>query len=134
MRWGDGDLKLPTDCLAGSFIGRCRTAPNVVMVPETIRSDRTTSGTSVLHPEPVTIAHAENYVTSLRSAFVGSSDQRQAKIQEQVRSTAQQLESCCYISRIVREVTNLIRMAFSCCGKFEPEFLSLPPEVITGAM
>lgn len=137
MRWGDGDLKFarPIAWLV-ALLDDAVLPLMIVNGSETIESDRTTQGHRVLHPEPVTIAQAENYVTSLRSAFVEvDPDQRQAKIQEQVKSTAQHLEGHIAIyPELLAEVTNLVEWPSAVVGKFDPEFLSLPPEVIITVM
>ena len=137
MRWGNGDLKFARPIVwLVALLDDAVLPLTIVNGSETIRSDRTTQGHRVLHPEPVTIAQAENYVTSLRSAFVEvDPDQRQVKIQEQVKSTAQQVEGHVAIyPELLAEVTNLVEWPSAVVGKFDPEFLSLPPEVITTVM
>jgi glycyl-tRNA synthetase beta chain len=137
MHWGDGDLKFarPIGWLV-ALLDEAVLPLTLVNGSETIKSDRTSQGHRVLHPEPVTISQSDDYVPSLRSAFVEvNPDQRQAKIQEQVQSAAQQLEGHVAIyPELLEEVTNLVEWPSAVVGKFEPEFLSLPPEVITTVM
>lgn len=137
MRWGDGDLKFsrPISWLV-ALLDDAVLPIQIVNGSETINSDRTSQGHRVLHPEPVTIAQPEDYVTSLCSAFVEVDlDQRRAKIQEQVQSTAQQLAGNVAIyPELLKEVTNLVEWPSAVVGKFAPEFLNLPPEVITTVM
>ncbi len=137
MRWGDGDLKFsrPINWLV-ALLDDALLPIKIVNGSETINSDRISQGHRVLHPEPVTISQAESYVTSLHSAFVEVDlEQRRAKIQEQVQSAAQQLAGHVAIyPELLNEVTNLVEWPSALVGKFAPEFLNLPPEVITTVM
>ncbi|MBW4640055.1 MAG: glycine--tRNA ligase subunit beta [Gloeocapsa sp. UFS-A4-WI-NPMV-4B04] len=137
MRWGDGELKFsrPIAWLI-ALLDQAVLPIEIVNGSETIKSDRISLGHRVLHPEPVTISQPDDYVTNLRSAFIEvEPDQRQARIQEQVKSTAQQLAGDVAIyPELLAEVTNLVEWPSAVVGKFDPEFLSLPPEVITTVM
>lgn len=137
MRWGDGELKFsrPIAWLI-ALLDQAVLPIEIVNGSETIKSDRISLGHRVLHPEPVTISQPDDYVTNLRSAFIEVDlDQRQARIQEQVKSTAQQLAGDVAIyPELLAEVTNLVEWPSAVVGKFDPEFLSLPPEVITTVM
>lgn len=137
MRWGDGDLKFsrPITWLV-ALLNEAVLPIQLSNGSETIKSDRLSQGHRVLHPEPVTIPQAADYLTTLRSAFVEvDHSERQAKIQEQVKSTAQQLDGHIAIyPELLEEVTNLVEWPSPVVGKFDPEFLSLPPEVTTTVM
>jgi len=89
-----------------------------------------------LHPEPVTIPQAADYVTRLRSAFIEVDlDERKTKIKEQIQSAAQNLDGHIAIyPDLLAEVTNLVEWPSVVVGKFDQEFLSLPAEVITTVM
>ena len=136
MRWGDGDLRFsrPIRWLV-ALLDR-DVLPIQLVNAETIESDRISQGHRVLHPAPVTIPAAADYVTKLRSAFVEvDTSERQAKIQEQVQSTAQQLDGYAILyPELLAEVTNLVEWPSAVVGNFDPEFLNLPPEVITTVM
>ena len=136
MRWGDGDLRFsrPIRWLV-ALLDR-DVLPIQLVNAETIESDRISQGHRVLHPAAVTIPAAADYVTRLRSAFVEvDASERQAKIQEQVQSTAQQLDGHATLNpELLAEVTNLVEWPSAVVGNFDPEFLNLPPEVITTVM
>jgi len=137
MRWGDGDLKFPRPISSLVALLDDAVLPiQLVNGSETIKADRISWGHRVLHPEPVIIPQADDYITKLRSAFVELDPaERQAKIQEQVQATAQQLDGHIFIyPELLQEVTNLVEWPSAVVGKFDPEFLSLPPEVITTVM
>jgi glycyl-tRNA synthetase beta chain len=137
MRWGDGDVRfsrpirwlvallddavLPIELLNGS---------------ETVKSDRISQGHRVLHPNTVTIAEATDYITALRSAYViVDSDERATIIRQKINESAQKLGGYAEIyPDLLEEVTNLVEFPSSVIGKFEPEFLELPTEVITTVM
>ncbi len=137
MRWGDGDLKfsrpirwlvvllddavLPLELVSGS---------------ETINSDRISRAHRILHPEPVTIPQATDYISTLRSGFVVvDAEERVNTIKEQIQSSVQHLDGYVDIyPDLLAEVTNLVEWPSAVVGKFEPDFLNLPTEVITTVM
>lgn len=137
MRWGNGDLKFPRPIEKLVALLDDAVLPiELVNGSKTIKSDRITQGHRVLHPEPVTISQANDYVTSLRTAYVDvNHDERKHKIIEQVRSAVQHLDGYVNIyPDLLKEVTNLIEWSSVVVGKFDSEFLNLPPEVITTVM
>ena len=137
MRWGDGDLKFSRPIVwLVALLDEAVLPIEIVNASETIKSDRISMGHRVLHPATVSISQATDYITSLRSAFVEVDvAARQAKIKEQVQTTAQQLDGDVEIyPELLEEVTNLVEFPSAVVGKFDPEFLSLPPEVITTVM
>jgi len=137
MRWGDGDIKFPRPISwLVALLDQAVLPIQLVNGSETIKSDRISWGHRILHPEPVIIPQATDYVTNLHSAFIEVDPaERQAKIQEQIQSAAQQLDGHIAIySNLLEEVTNLVEWPSAVVGKFDPEFLSLPPEVITTVM
>ncbi len=137
MRWGDGDLRFSRPIVwLVALLDDAVLPIEIVNGSETIISDRLSFGHRVLHPQRVTIPQATDYVTCLQRAFVevdGSA--RKAKIQEQVQTSAQQLDGHVDIyPDLLEEVTNLVEFPNTVVGKFDPEFLSLPSEVITTVM
>ncbi len=137
MRWGDGDLKFPRRIERLVALLDDTVLPiTLINGSETIKSDRITSGHRVLHPQPVTLNKASDYVSSLRSAFVDVDEkERLAKIQEQVESAARDLGgNLANYPQLLEEITNLVEWPSAVVGKFDEEFLLLPPEVITTVM
>ncbi len=137
MRWGDGDLKFPRRIERLVALLDDTVLPiELINGSETIKSDRITSGHRVLHPQPVIFNNATDYVSSLRSAFVDVDvTERLAKIQEQVESAARNLGgNLANYPELLTEVTNLVEWSSAVVGKFDEEFLNLPPEVITTVM
>lgn len=137
MRWGDGDLKFsrPIRWLV-ALLDDTVLPVELVSGSETIESDRITYGHRILHPEPVTIPQATNYVQCLHSAYViVDPDQRQSSIQKQVEAAAQTLRGYTPLyDDLLAEVTNLVEWPTAVVGTFEPHFLNLPPEVVTTVM
>ena len=137
MRWGDGDVRFSRP------IAWLVTLLDDVVLPveiengsEIIKSDRISHTHRVLHPEPVTINHANDYANSLRSAFVEvDPEARKAKIKAQIESIYQQQNGYTEIyPDLLAEVTNLVEWPTAVLGKFDDEFLVLPPEVTTTVM
>ena len=137
MRWGDGDLRFPRP------IRWLVTLLDTEVLPielengaETIKSDRITRGHRILHPEPVTIPQAADYVPCLHSAYVAvAPNERRSKIQAQVKAEAEKLGGYASISEeLLAEVTNLVEWPTAVVGKIDSEFLILPSEVVTTVM
>ncbi len=137
MRWGDGDARFsrPIRWLV-ALLDETVLPLELVNGSKTIQSDRISQGHRVLHPEPVTIAQATDYVTDLKSAYVTvDPEERSNLIKEQVKAVAENLGGYTVIyPDLLAEVTNLVEYPSAVVGKFEPEFLELPTEVITEVM
>lgn len=137
MHWGDGDLRFPRPIRSLVALLDGDVLPfELVNGSETIKSDRISQGHRVLHPEPVTISQATDYVQSLHSAYVAVEvDERRRRIGQGIQEAAQQLGgNAPMYPDLWEEVTNLVEWPTAVVGRFEPEFLSLPPEVVTEVM
>ncbi|HZG37271.1 MAG TPA: glycine--tRNA ligase subunit beta [Nodosilinea sp.] len=132
MRWGDGDLRFPRP------IRWLVALMDSDVLPLTLKngsmvcvSDRVSQGHRVLHPAPVPLRRAQDYVEALRSAYVEIDPAaRRLLIQRQVEEAAKPLGGVPMMSSaLLDEVTNLVEWPTAVVGKFDPEFLELPPEV-----
>ncbi|MDZ8079015.1 MAG: glycine--tRNA ligase subunit beta [Nostoc sp. DcaGUA01] len=137
MRWGDGDARFsrPIRWLV-ALLDDTVLPLELVNGSKTIQSDRISQGHRVLHPQPVTITQAINYVTTLKEAYVTVDPEERANlIAEQVNTVAEKLGGNTVIyPDLLEEVTNLVEYPSAVVGKFEPEFLELPTEVVTEVM
>ncbi len=137
MRWGDGDARFsrPIRWLV-ALLDETVLPLELVNGSKKIQSDRISQGHRVLHPNPITIAQATDYVTTLKFAYVTVDPEERANlIKEQVKTVAQNLGGYTVIyPDLLAEVTNLVEYPSIVVGKFEPEFLELPTEVITEVM
>ncbi|WP_375499251.1 glycine--tRNA ligase subunit beta [uncultured Nostoc sp.] len=137
MRWGNGDARFsrPIRWLV-ALLDETVLPLELVNGSKTIQSDRISQGHRVLHPDPVTIAQATDYLTALKSAYVTVDPEERANIiKEQVITVAENLGGYTVIyPDLLEEVTNLVEYPSAVVGKFEPEFLELPTEVITEVM
>ncbi|WP_019506310.1 glycine--tRNA ligase subunit beta [Pleurocapsa sp. PCC 7319] len=137
MRWGDGDLRFPRPIRWLVALWEREVLPlELVNGSETISSDRLSRGHRVLYPEQVTIPHATDYVSTLRTAYVDvDSRVRKEKIQAEIIAEANNLAGKAEIyPDLLAEVVNLVEYPTAVTGKFEAEFLKLPTEVITTVM
>ncbi len=132
MRWGDGELKFPRP------IRGLVTLLDDVLLPVTIQngsevcvSDRTLAGHRVLHPEPVTLSHAQDYVSALAAAYVSVDPAvRRVIILEQIGAIAASVEGEAVINDdLLAEVVDLVEWPTVLIGKFDDEFLALPDQV-----
>ncbi len=134
MRWADGDLKFPRPIRSIVALLDDTVLPiTLVSGSDTVKSDRISQGHRVLHPQPVSIPRAEDYVEFLRAACVEvDRQQRKTQIQAQVEAAATKQGGYADITDdLLEEVTDLVEWPNAVVGKFDDEFLILPPEVIT---
>ncbi|MBD2066847.1 glycine--tRNA ligase subunit beta [Leptolyngbya sp. FACHB-671] len=137
MRWGDGDLRFPRPIRWLVTLLDDTVLPiTLVNGSESCTSDRTSQVHRVLHPQPINISAASDYLANLRSGFVEADpEQRKTKIQSQVQVAAKELGGSASVSpNLLQEVTNLVEWPTAVVGKFDPDFLELPAEVIITEM
>ncbi|MDF5710114.1 MAG: glycine--tRNA ligase subunit beta [Nostoc sp. S4] len=137
MRWGDGDARFSRPIRWLIALLDDKVLPlELVNGSKTIHSDRLTQGHRVLHPQPVTITQATDYIITLKEAYVTVDPEERANlITEQVNTVAKKLGGYTVIyPDLLEEVTNLVEYPSAVVGKFEPEFLELPTEVVTEVM
>ena len=137
MRWGSGD---------GRFSRPIRTLVTLLdgdILPlelnngeKIVKSDRISRTHRVLHPEPVSISHATEYVKTLASGYVNVPPENRAEIiTNQVKAAAEKLGGYTPIyPDLLAEVVNLVEYPTAVIGQFEEDFLNLPKEVITEVM
>jgi glycyl-tRNA synthetase beta chain len=139
MRWGDGDIRFsrPIRWLV-ALLDEAVLPIQLVSGSKAIDSDRVSRGHRVLcqQTDGVPITHANAYAESLRSAGVEVDPQhRQTTIRQQVEAAAKQVSGVADIPEdLLAEVTDLVEWPTAVVGKFDDEFLVLPPEVITMVM
>ena len=155
MRWADGDLKFPRPIRSIVALLDDTVLPiTLVSGSDTVKSDRISQGHRVLYTPPTTpanggtsllttpanggtggvsIPQAEDYVECLRAACVEvDRTQRKTQIQAQVEAAATKQGGYADITEdLLEEVTDLVEWPNAVVGKFDDEFLILPPEVIT---
>ncbi|HSM81196.1 MAG TPA: glycine--tRNA ligase subunit beta [Nodosilinea sp.] len=132
MRWGDGDLRFPRPIRWLVALLDSEVLPLSLENGSLVcSSDRTSQGHRVLHPAPVSLRRAQDYVEALRSAAVEIDPAaRRLLIQRQVEESAKALGGVPMLSpALLDEVTNLVEWPTAVVGKFDSEFLDLPPEV-----
>ncbi|UNU22723.1 glycine--tRNA ligase subunit beta [Microcoleus vaginatus] len=145
MRWADGDLKFPRPIRSLVALLDDTVLPiTLVSGSDTVKSDRISQGHRVLYTPPtpplgkggtggVSIPQAEDYVECLRAACVEvDRTQRKNQIKAQVEAAATKQGGYAAITEdLLEEVTDLVEWPNAVVGKFDEEFLILPPEVIT---
>ena len=137
MRWSDGDLKFsrPIRWLVALLDDKVLPI-EIENNSEVVKSGNTSRGHRVLHPNDVTIAQPTDYLNTLNSASVVADTQiRVNTITQQVQEAAKKHNGYAQIyPDLLEEVVNLVEYPSAVVGNFEPEFLELPPEVITTVM
>jgi glycyl-tRNA synthetase beta chain len=155
MRWGDGELRFPRPIRWLVALLDADVLPiELVNGSEIIKSDRTSQGHRVLHPEPVEIPQAEDYVDCLHRAYVKvDPKEREKEIDRKVLEKAQELggtlirttlnsegeqqlgnTSFSQVVSLTDEVKNIVEWPTAIVGKFDEEFLELPSVVLITVM
>ena len=137
MRWGDGDLKFsrPIRWLVALLDNKVLPI-EIDNNSEAVKSGNISRGHRVLHPGDITLNQATDYVSSLNLAsVVVDVETRVNRITQEIGDAAQKLNGFAEIyPDLLAEVVNLVEFPTAVVGNFEPEFLELPPEVITTVM
>lgn len=137
MRWGDGDLRFPRPIRwLVALLDDAVLPLTLDNASEHCSSDRLSQGHRVLHPEPVVIPTAADYLSCLEAASVqvAVSDRRQA-IEQSIHDLAASLGGTALVNpSLLAEVTDLVEWPTAIAGSFDPAFLELPPEVIITEM
>lgn len=137
MRWGNGELRFSRPIRWLVVLCDEQVLPvEIVNGDSTITSDRLSRGHRILHPDTISIPQASDYVETLQSVYVEvDPKQRKKIIEKDIKTIAEQLTGNAEISEdLLTEVINLIEYPTAVVGKFDPEFLKLPAEVITTVM
>jgi glycyl-tRNA synthetase beta chain len=137
MRWGDGDLRFPRPIRWLVALLDDTVLPlEFTNGSTTLNSDCITYGHRILSPKPLEIPTASVYLECLRTVFVEADVKaRQSTIIQQIEAKAKQLGGVAEISSsLLEEVINLVEYPIAVTGKFDAEFLELPPEVIITVM
>ncbi|MEO1394563.1 MAG: glycine--tRNA ligase subunit beta [Cyanobacteria bacterium J06634_5] len=132
MRWGDGDLKFPrpirwlVTLLDGELL-----PVTIENGSEVCKSDRTSYGHRVLHPDTLQLKRAEDYVSDLQQAYVTVDPAtRKEIILKQVADVASSVKGSAVVNEdLLSEVVDLVEWPTTLIGKFDDEFLALPSQV-----
>lgn len=137
MRWGHGDGRFsrPIRWLVTLLDGEILPL-QLENGAKIVKSNRISRTHRVLHPEPVSISHATEYVKTLASGYVNVPPENRGEIiTNQVKAAAEKLGGYTPIyPELLGEVVNLVEYPTAVIGQFEEEFLKLPKEVITEVM
>ena len=102
-----------------------------------LKSGRTTHGHRFMHGAPITLAHADQYETSLAEPghVIASFAARRTKVRELIETTARSEDGQAVIDEaLLDEVTALVEWPVPVCGSFDAHFLELPSEVLIASM
>jgi glycyl-tRNA synthetase beta chain len=88
-------------------------------------------------PQAIAISNAANYEQILESSanVIAGFDKRRAKIRQQIETTAEQLGGAVQMDEdLLDEVTSLVEWPSAISGRFDDEFLQVPPEALVTTM
>jgi glycyl-tRNA synthetase beta chain len=137
MRWANGELKFPRPIRWLVALWNEDILPiEIINGEDIVKSDRISYTHRVLHPEPVSVVSAAQYLKTLADGFVNvDQNQRKADIQQQIQAAATKMGGVAEVyPDLLAEVIQLVEYPTAVVGKFDDEFLALPTEVITTVM
>jgi glycyl-tRNA synthetase beta chain len=137
MRWANGELKFPRPIRWLIALWNEAILPiEITNDQDTVKSDRISRTHRVLHPEPISVVSAAEYLKTLASGYVNvDQNQRKTDIEQQIQSAATKMGGVAEIyPDLLAEVVNLVEYPTAIVGKFDEEFLKLPTAVITTVM
>jgi glycyl-tRNA synthetase beta chain len=137
MRWANGELKFPRPIRWLVTLWNEDILPiEIINAEDVVKSDRISRTHRVLHPEPVSVVSASEYLKTLADGFVNvDQNQRKIDIQQQIQAAATKMGGVAEVyPDLLAEVVNLVEYPTAVVGKFDDEFLQLPTEVITTVM
>ena len=133
MRWGNH---------SESFVRPVRWITMLLdteVIPATIlghTADRKTFGHRFHHPKAITINKPSDYQKLLltHGMVIADFDKRREKIRELIKKTALSKGEVIIDEELLKEVTGMVEWPVALLGRFKPEFLKLPPEVLITTM
>ncbi|MFS8885988.1 glycine--tRNA ligase subunit beta [Synechococcus sp. H70.2] len=141
MRWGHGGFKFPRPIRWLVSLWDDQVLPLLWPTPEGnplpgVVAGRVSRGHRVLGSQQVVLERAESYVQQMQAAGVNPDPAaRAAQIQAEVTKLAKQVNGRAQIPPVLlQEVVQLVEWPTAVLGRFEPEFLQLPPAVIETVM
>ncbi|MFY0991646.1 glycine--tRNA ligase subunit beta [Halomonas sp. C05BenzN] len=101
-----------------------------------LTAGRVTRGHRFHAPEPLVLAHAEDYLTALESAWVlADREKRRERIREQVLAEAEVQNGQAVIDEaLLTEVSGLVEWPVALTGSFDERFLEVPAECLISSM
>ncbi|MBA2777882.1 glycine--tRNA ligase subunit beta [Billgrantia kenyensis] len=101
-----------------------------------LKAGRTTRGHRFHAPQPIELAHADDYLGALEQAWVLADRQRRReRIREQVLAEAEVQEAEAVIDEeLLTEVSGLVEWPVALSGSFDERFLDVPAECLISSM
>jgi glycyl-tRNA synthetase beta chain len=101
-----------------------------------LSAGRITHGHRFHAPEPIALAHADDYLAALEKARVlADRDKRRERIREQVLAEAEVLGATAVIDEaLLSEVSGLVEWPVALTGSFDERFLEVPAECLISSM
>jgi glycyl-tRNA synthetase beta chain len=133
MRWGLGDSKFVRPVHGLVMMHGARVIPGQVM---DVQSSNRVLGHRVLSRAPIRLRRADDYEAALREygMVLASFPERRAIIVSQLRKRAGGRATPVAGEALLDEITALVEAPAVYAGKFNPEFLEVPPECLILSM
>lgn len=101
-----------------------------------LKANNITYGHRIHHPQPLTLSHADDYVTLLRQAkVIVDYQERQQTIRQAIENLAQKNQGLALIDEaLLDQVSGLVEWPVALAANFAKAFLTIPPEALISAM
>jgi glycyl-tRNA synthetase beta chain len=133
MRWGCSSLRFarPIHWIVALFGGKV-----VPFSLDGVSSGNQTRGHRFMAPQPITLKGVEDYLSHLREASVIVDPvERKEILQKQIHTLAEKAGGEVLTdAELLQEIIFLVEFPEPVSGEFNPDFLSLPPEVLITSM
>ncbi|MGA3085525.1 MAG: glycine--tRNA ligase subunit beta, partial [Thermodesulfobacteriota bacterium] len=133
MRWGNSSFRFarPIHWIVALLGDRV-----IPFSLEGISSGHQTYGHRFMAPEAISLKGAGDYISQLRQAqVIVDPKEREDLLQKSVETLAGQFKGRVLADpELVQEVNFLVEFPEPVCGRFDPDFLKLPPEVLITSM
>ena len=133
MRWGNSDTEFIRPI---HWVVLMYGAEIIAGTIKNLATGNTSYGHRFHAPEPIHLAHANDYESALQTAKVTVDfELRKTTIQNQLNDAASTFDAVLnYEESLLEEVTNLVELATPIVGEFSSSFLAIPQEVLVATM
>jgi glycyl-tRNA synthetase beta chain len=136
MRWGNSTVEFIRPVHSVILLYGKEVIPAAILG---VQADRKTQGHRFHTPGWISIANPARYLKILAKKFVlADFVERQDNIKQQITATVEEVigthAHALVTENLLNEVTGLVEWPVALCGKFDKDFLAVPPEALISAM
>jgi glycyl-tRNA synthetase beta chain len=133
MRWGEVETPFVRPI---AWLTALLDDAELPVVAAGLAAGRTTRGHRFLHPAPLALGHADDYLAALRQAeVIADRNERAAAVRAAVVAAAASVDGLADAAdALIEEIVDLVEQPVALIGSIDEAFLALPDEVLTTVM